>query len=104
MLSRLEADRGVSIVVNQMMVDAFGWENPVGRQVRMNDTIMYEVTGVVKDFFMQGMWAKIEPMLLKLSMEDQYYSLAVRAKQEDLPEVLEFLRETWVTIDPKLSI
>ncbi len=97
---RLEADRGVSIVVNQMMVDAFGWENPVGRQVRMSDTIMYEVTGVVRDFFMRGMWTKIEPMLLKLPMEDQYYSVAVRAKQEDLPEVLEFLRETWVKMIP----
>jgi ABC-type antimicrobial peptide transport system permease subunit len=97
---RLEADRGVSIVVNQMMVDAFGWTNPVGRQVRMNDTIMYDVVGVVKDFFMGGMWSKIEPMLLKLPLEDRYYSLAVRANKEDLPEVLEFLRETWVEMIP----
>jgi ABC-type antimicrobial peptide transport system permease subunit len=97
---RLEADRGVSIVVNQMMVDAFGWENPVGRQVRMNDTIMYEVVGVVKDFFMGGMWSKIEPMLMKLPMQDRYFSLAVRANKEDLPEVLEFLRETWVRLIP----
>ncbi len=97
---RLEADRGVSIVVNQMMVDAFGWENPVGRQVRMDDTIMYEVVGVVRDFFMGGMWTKIEPMLLKLPMEDSYYGLAVRANKEDLPEVLEFLRETWVRMIP----
>ena len=91
---RLEADRGVSIVVNQMMADAFGWSNPVGRQVRMNDTIMYEVVGLVKDFFMGGMWTKIEPMMMKLPMEDRYHSLAVRANKEDLPEVLEFLRET----------
>jgi len=97
---RLEADRGVSIVVNQMMADAFGWDNPVGRQVRMDDTIMYEVVGVVKDFFMGGMWTKIEPMLLKLPMADHYYGLAVRANQEDLPEVLEFLRETWVEMIP----
>jgi len=97
---RLEADRGVSIVVNQMMAEAFGWENPVGRQVRMNDTIMYTVSGVVRDFFMGGLWTKIEPMLLKLPMEDRYYGLAVRAKQENLPEVLEFLRETWVNLIP----
>jgi ABC-type antimicrobial peptide transport system permease subunit len=61
---------------------------------------MYEVVGVVKDFFMSGMWSKIEPMLLKLPMEDRYYSLAVRADREDLPEVLEFLRETWVEMIP----
>ena len=97
---RREADRGVSIVVNQMMVDAFGWENPVGKQVRVNDTIQYRIIGVVKDFFSGGMWTKIEPMMLKLPMQDNYYGLAVRAQNEDLPEVLEFLRETWVKMIP----
>ena len=91
---RREADRGVSIVVNQMMVDAFGWENPVGKQVRMDDTIQYRIIGVVKDFFSAGLWTKIEPMMLKLPPEDSYRTMAVRAKSSDLPGVLEYLRET----------
>ena len=97
---RREADRGVSIVVNQMMVDAFGWENPVGKQIRMNDTIQYRISGVVKDFFSGGLWTKIEPMMMKLPREDSYRTMAVRAQKEDLPEVLEFLRETWVKMIP----
>jgi len=97
---RREADRGVSIVVNQMMVDAFGWDNPVGKQVRMNDTIQFRIIGVVKDFFSGGMWTKIEPMMLKLPVQDNYYGVAVRADKQDLPEVLEFLRETWVKMIP----
>lgn len=97
---RVEADRGKSIVVNQKMVDAFGWENPVGRTVRVNDTIQYEIIGVVKDFFANGMWAKIEPMMLKLPDSDIYRTLAVRANSEDLPGVLDFLRETWVKMIP----
>jgi putative ABC transport system permease protein len=97
---RKEADRGVSIVVNQMMVDAFEWENPVGRQVRMNDTLQYTIIGVVRDFFSGGMWTKIEPMLMRLPMEDRYYGLAVRAENSDLPEVLEYLRETWLKLVP----
>jgi putative ABC transport system permease protein len=97
---RVEADRGKSIVVNQKMVDAFGWENPVGRKVRVNDTIQYEIIGVVKDFFANGMWAKIEPMMLKLPDSDIYRTLAVRANSEDLPGVLDYLRETWVKMIP----
>jgi putative ABC transport system permease protein len=97
---RREADRGVSIVVNQMMVDAFGWENPVGKQVRMDDTIQYRIIGVVKDFFSAGLWTKIEPMMLKLPPEDSFRTMAVRAEKDDLPEVLEFLRETWVKMIP----
>ena len=97
---RVEADRGVSIVVNQMMADAFGWENPVGRQVRMDDSIMFRVLGVVKDFYSNGMWSKIEPMMMKLPPEDSYRTMAVRAKSSDLPGVLEYLRETWVKMIP----
>ncbi len=97
---RLEADRGVSIVVNQTMADAFGWEQPVGRQVRVDDTIQYTIIGVVKDFFAAGMWAKIEPMMIKLPGEDIYRTMAVRADRSDLPGVLDYLRETWVRMIP----
>ena len=97
---RKEADRGLSILVNQMMAEAFGWDNPVGKQVRMNDTIQYRVIGVVKDFFMAGMWAQIEPTMVKLPDEDLYRVMAVRAARKDLPEVLESLRETWTTLIP----
>ena len=97
---RADADRGVSIVVNQMMANSFGWKNPVGKQVRMNDTIMYTIVGIVNDFFSNGMWSKIDPTLIKLTREETYYSMAVRAKKENLPEVLEQLRETWIKSFP----
>jgi ABC-type antimicrobial peptide transport system permease subunit len=97
---REEADRGRTIVVNQTLVDAFGWKDPVGKLVRMNDTITYEVIGVVKDFFTNGMWAKINPTMIKLPTNDQYYSMAVRSASEDLPEVLEYLRESWTELFP----
>ena len=97
---REQADRGVSIVVNQLMAEAFGWEDPVGRQIRMDDTIQYRVIGVVKDFFLGGMWSKIEPTMIKLPGNDSYRVLAVRAAREELPGVLDYLRETWTTMIP----
>lgn len=97
---RAEADRGLSIVVNQMMVNSFGWQDPVGKQVRMNDTVQYTIIGVVNDFFSNGMWSKVEPTLIKLTSDDVYYSMAVRAKNKDLPEVLDYLRDTWVKSFP----
>jgi len=97
---RVEADRGTSIVINQKMADAFGWDEPVGKQVRMSDTIQYTVIGVVNDFFANGMWSKIEPTLLKLALSDTYYSMAIRASEEDLPAVLEDLRESWIELFP----
>jgi len=97
---RADADRGRSVVINQMMVDAFGWENPVGKQIYQDDTIQFEVIGVVKDFFLNGMWTKIEPTLMKLPPNENYYSMAIRAEAENLPVVLENLRETWKELYP----
>ena len=97
---RAEADRVNSVVINQMMVEAFGWENPIDKQVYQDDTIPYTVIGVVKDFFINGMWLKIEPTLIKLPPGDVFYTLAVRADAGDLPEVLAYLRETWKTLYP----
>jgi hypothetical protein len=99
-VNRAEADRGVSAVVNRMMAEAFGWEQPVGKQIWMNDTIPYRVIGVVEDFFTNGMWAKIDPTLVKLATEERYYSMAVRANADDLPTLLESLRETWSKMFP----
>jgi hypothetical protein len=61
---------------------------------------MYRVIGVVKDFYSNGMWTKIEPMMMKLPPEDRYRTMAVRASESDLPGVLEYLRETWVNMIP----
>jgi ABC-type antimicrobial peptide transport system permease subunit len=83
-----------------MMADAFGWEQPIGKQIWMNDTIPYTIIGMVEDFFTNGMWAKIEPTLLKLAGEEIYYSMAIRAESADLPGVLESLRETWTKLFP----
>jgi ABC-type antimicrobial peptide transport system permease subunit len=61
---------------------------------------MYRVIGMVKDFYMNGMWSKIEPTMIKLPPNDNYYGMAVRSTPENLPGVLEFLRETWTAMFP----
>lgn len=98
---REEADRGRSIVVNQMLVDAFGWgEEAIGKVVYHQDTIAYEVVGVVKDFFTNGMWAKVNPTLVKLPARVEYYNMAIRTLEEDRAEVLDFLKKTWIELYP----
>ena len=97
---RKEFDRQGSILVNQKLVDYFGWKNPVGQHVRMNDTLQLTVTGVVKDFYTAGLWQAIDPTLLRLAREDIYYNMVVRAKPEDLEEIQEYLRETWMKLIP----
>ncbi len=93
---RLEADRANgSIIVNQKLVDDFGWKDPIGKIISLYDTTKLTVIGVVKDFYTSGLWNKIEPTMLRISASDQYGILAVRGKSADLAGILEFIRMSW---------
>jgi putative ABC transport system permease protein len=94
--SRVSADlTNKSIIINQKMVQDFGWKEPLGMTVTMYDTTKFTVVGVVKDFYINGVWQKILPTMLKLSSNDQYGVLVVRAKPEDLHSVLDYLSLKW---------
>ena len=93
---RLAADRSSnSIVVNKKFVDDFGWKEAVGKTVTLYDTTKLTVIGVVENFYLYGVWQAIEPLMLRISGSDQYGVMAIRAKPEDLPGVLEYLSSKW---------
>ncbi len=98
--SRMEADLGRSILVNHKFVEAFGWTDPIGNVITIYDTTRFTVIGVVDDYFVGGLWRAVEPAMIRLAEEGKYYSLAVRTEAENLPEVLEFCRETWTEMLP----
>jgi putative ABC transport system permease protein len=94
--SRGTADRSNgSIVVNQKFVTDFGWKDPVGQTITLYDTTKLTVIGVVEDFYTNGLWEVIEPAMLKLAQNDQFWNLVVRAEPEDLAGVLEYINTEW---------
>lgn len=98
---RLAADReNGSIIVNQKLVNDFGWKEAAGKTVTLYDTTRLTVIGVVKDFYLNGLWNEIEPTMLRLARNDTYYNIAVRANPGDLPGILEFMKSRWRTLVP----
>jgi ABC-type antimicrobial peptide transport system permease subunit len=101
--TRESADReNNSIVVNQKLVKDFGWNEGVGKSITLYDTTTLRVIGVIEDFYINGVWGKIEPTMLRLSKSDQYYNIAVRANPQDLPGVLEMISQKWKTLGTNL--
>ena len=84
-----------SIVINQKMITDFGWNEAIGKTVTLYDTTRFTVIGVVKDFYVNGFWEKIHPTILRLSSNEQYGILVVRAEPKDLHDVLDFLSLKW---------
>jgi len=99
--SRQAADReNNSVIVNQKLVDDFGWNEGTGKVLTLYDTTKLNVIGVVKDFYIGGVWRKIEPAMLRLARSDSYSILAIRTNPPDMAGVLESLKSVWKNLIP----
>ena len=90
-----QADKGNNILVNEKMAAQFGWENPIGQQVTFRDTIQYNVVGLVKDFFIFGLWEELDPMMLRLRDDNELSLMVARVAPEDVQEVKAYMEGKW---------
>jgi len=90
------ADRSnKTIIINQKMVEDFGWKTPLGMTITLYDTTKLTVVGVVENFYTNGIWEKIHPTVLRLKSTDDYRVLVVRAEPKDLHDILDYLSLKW---------
>lgn len=90
-----EVDKQNGIVINQKMASRFGWEEPIGQQITMNDSLRLTVVGMVKDFYTFGLWAPIEPMILKLKDDKDLSMLIAKVDPKQAGAIMDYLESTW---------
>lgn len=97
----LEAsDSEGSIVINEKMVESFGWTDPLGKRIALNDSTTLTVIGVVKNFYMYGFWAPIDEVgitLKSLRFEDDGTNsfVVARTNINKTREVYDYLESDW---------
>jgi ABC-type antimicrobial peptide transport system permease subunit len=90
-----------SVIINEILVNAFNWEEPVGKRIVLKDTIELFVVGVVKDIYIDGeLWDPIEPMLMRYVKPEGYRFLSVKTDLNDIREVHDFMEEKWKEVFP----
>jgi len=62
------ADERRSIIVNESFVREFNLENPIGERIPGEEFDDNEIIGVVRDFHIQSLHAKIAPLVLALNV------------------------------------
>lgn len=97
------ADTLRSVIVNENMVNYFGWDNPIGKKIkRPGDTSAFylEVVGMVKDFNQKSLYNPISPLLLFYRPNNN--SIQVKISSKDIPATIAAIGKTWKTIFPEL--
>lgn len=93
---KLAASESSSVIINQTAAKAFGWTNPIGRQIKSKggDEVV-TVVGVMDDFHYNDLQRPIEPLLHwysgKAAIGHSYLSL--RLDPANNPEVLAKLEQ-----------
>ena len=100
--SREMGNDSASIIINETAAKLFGWDDPIGKVVRMPDeNFSAKVIGVVKDFHVESLHKKISPVILGYLnnpyLRIDYYS--IRTSNTDFGGVLKHLKEVHQKFD-----
>ncbi|MFC2151509.1 ABC transporter permease [Bacteroidota bacterium] len=89
-----------NVVVNEKFIKDFGFDNPIGKTVYVDDTLALHIIGVSNDVYLYGLWAPVQPLIYRLASEEEYGRIVIRTSEENLNEVNETLRTEWAELIP----
>lgn len=92
------SDINKTAVVNESLVSELGWDDPIGKTVKV-DSLNLTVVGVVKDF-VQNLWSPIMPMVFRMVPKDQAGTLIVKGNKENILTLNDQIKTVWEEIIP----
>ncbi|UCG27253.1 MAG: FtsX-like permease family protein, partial [Bacteroidales bacterium] len=90
------------ILVNEKTVEHFNLGTPLealGSTFLLNDTILVEIIGVVKDYYYAALFMPLKPLLLRYKPES-CGNLIFRIQSANMPMTVEKIKREWNKIDP----
>lgn len=95
-----ETDKKESVIVSEKLARAFGWEQPLGKEIQYQDSIKLYVVGVVKDIYTMGLWRELEPVMIRYIGPESYSQLVVSGSVQDAPEIHKYMESKWKELFP----
>jgi ABC-type antimicrobial peptide transport system permease subunit len=89
-----------NVIVNEKFVNDFGFKDPIGKTVYMNDTLPLHIIGISSDVYLYGVWAPVEPLIYRAEPEEEYGRIVIRTSGNNLSEVNEYLKAEWAELVP----
>ncbi len=101
--SREFGSDSTACLINMASVRSLGWENPIGRTIKMTGSPdsdpPFEVIGVMEDFHNKSLHQPIEPLMIRLISEASSF-MEIRIQGNNVTRGLEILEEQWGKIYP----
>ena len=104
--SNSESDLQHAVLVNETLVKALNWKNPLGKRVRFKvdeegHTVERIVIGVINDFHIYSLQHKIAPLVLELPRLPEFQdNVYVKLGKTDIPAGLAYVEKVFHSFDP----
>lgn len=95
-----ELDKTNSIIINERFASQFGWEDPIGQRVTIQDTLNLTVVGLMEDFYTWGFWGSIDPVMFRLRDDQGLTMLIAKVPNEQLGSTIDYMENTWSELIP----
>ncbi|MEQ6166501.1 ABC transporter permease [Ekhidna sp. MALMAid0563] len=95
------SDTASGVLVNEAMVERFGWDNPIGKrfQFDQDSTVFHKVIGVIKDFHHRSLYNPIESFMIFPNMNNRQAMVKISG---DLEDGLDHIKATWNELFPNM--
>jgi len=93
-------DRENSIIVNETLAKEFGWDEPLGKVVRVDDSTRLTVVGVIGDYYGEGFFDKVEPTGIRFSHSEDDHGFLLVKGNTDLAALYDKLETEWLKLNP----
>lgn len=100
--SSVQGQREQYVILNETALPQFGFANPVGaigQVIYVDDTVMLEVIGVVKDFHFRPMNNRIGPLALRYG-SNEFGFLSAKIVPTQKEAVIASIQAIWKKLDP----
>lgn len=94
-----EYDDDNNFIINELMVNRLGWENPLGKGLLVG-TERGTIIGVVEDFQFMNLFYPMVPGIVALEQDDLNYLLVEFEREESFSSIVEHIRKKWQTLIP----
>ncbi|MGC1391803.1 MAG: ABC transporter permease [Bacteroidales bacterium] len=96
------SDRSAHVLINEMAALKFGWDNPIGKQLRFkHEKESITVVGMLKDYNFKSLQSPIEPVVYRYAGENWLAGyLTFRVDHNKYMQTIKFLKTTWEKLAP----
>ncbi|MGB5941778.1 MAG: ABC transporter permease [Leeuwenhoekiella sp.] len=92
-----------AVLINEQMAAQFQTENPLETRFYLDDSISFQVIGVLKDYNFQNLNTTVEPLMLFLKPNWNMHYAYIKVAPNQAANALTLLEDVWKEIEPNAN-